>query len=87
MAPGCLSSVRKVAADTGIISTVFGSPVASLDGPSPVAVDSSGTLYIGDSGRDNLSPDIHKVSNGIITTVSAQNNSITRPTSQNVYLF
>jgi len=70
------SKVRKVSG--GIITTVAGSgnigfsgdggpaTSATLDGPSGVAVDSAGNLFIADS----LNHRIRKVSSGIITTVA-----------------
>src|SRR5207247_899789 len=72
--------IRKVAAATGIITTVAGngSPAfagdggtatsASLDSPTGVALDASGNLYIADFGNQR----IRKVAaaTGIITTVA-----------------
>src|SRR5207247_9555805 len=74
------NGMRKVAAATGIISTVAGngSPSfagddgaatsASLNSPSGVALDASGNLYI----ADNFNNRIRKVdaASGIITTVA-----------------
>ena len=68
--------IRKVS--SGVISTVAGSGTqgfsgdngpatsAQLNGPSGVAVDSAGNLYI----ADYLNVRIRKVSNGVITTVA-----------------
>ena len=68
--------VRKVSND--VITTVAGNGTrgfsgdngpatsAQLYGPSGVAVDSAGNLYIADSGNNR----IRKVSNGVITTVA-----------------
>src|ERR1022692_1870230 len=72
--------VRKVAAATGIITTVAGNGAAGYSGdggpainasfhsPSGMAVDGSGNLYIGDTGNDA----IRKVAaaTGIVTTVA-----------------
>ena len=72
--------IRKVAAATGMISTVAGTGVsgyggdnsvatsAMLDGPSGVAVDSVGNLYIADSR--NLRVRKVTAATGIITTVA-----------------
>ncbi len=72
--------VRKVAAATGIISTVAGNgtpafagdggsaTAASLNNPQGVAVDGAGNLYIGDYGNQR----VRKVdSQGLITTVAS----------------
>jgi sugar lactone lactonase YvrE len=68
--------VRKVS--NGVITTVVGNgtpgfsgdggPAASaqLNGPTGVAVDAAGNLYVADSGNSR----IRKVSNGVITTVA-----------------
>ncbi|MFL6448655.1 MAG: Ig-like domain repeat protein [Bryobacteraceae bacterium] len=75
--------IRKVSADTGVITTVAGNgsygfsgdggPATSarLEGPSAVAVDGSGNLYIADGNR------IRKVSasTGVITTVAGNGSS------------
>jgi len=71
--------VRKVAADTGIISTVAGNGIAAFSGdggaatsasinsPYGVAVDNAGNLYIADSGNNR----IRKVINpGGVTTAA-----------------
>jgi sugar lactone lactonase YvrE len=72
--------IRKVAAGTGIITTVAGNGTyghsgdngtatsAGLQGPSGVAVDSAGNIYIADTGSNR----IRKVTagTGIITTVA-----------------
>jgi sugar lactone lactonase YvrE len=72
--------IRKVAASTGVITTVAGNGTAGFSGdggaaasaellsPWGVAVDSAGNLYIADSGNDR----IRKVaaSTGMITTVA-----------------
>ena len=70
------SRIRKVT--NGVITTVAGNGTlgfsgdggpatsAQLSGPSNVAVDSAGNLYIVDTGNQR----IRKVSNGIITTVA-----------------
>ncbi|MEI6206532.1 MAG: FG-GAP-like repeat-containing protein [Desulfuromonadales bacterium] len=75
--------VRKVAAGTGIITTVAGNgssyysgdnvaaTSASLFNPTGVAVDKFGKLYIADSGNHR----IRKVDNGIITTVAGYTDS------------
>ena len=73
------SRIRKVSG--GVITTVVGggsqigdrgpATSASLDGPSGVALDSAGDLYIADS----LSRLVRKVSNGIISTVAGGGNS------------
>jgi uncharacterized protein (TIGR03437 family) len=69
--------VRKVSTN-GVITTVAGSgtqgfsgdgglaTAAQLNGPSGVAVDSSGNLYIADTDNDR----VREVSNGAITTVA-----------------
>ena len=68
--------IRKVS--NGMITTVAGNGTAGfsgdngpatsaqLSGPSGVAVDSAGNLYIADTGNNR----IRKVSNGVITTVA-----------------
>jgi sugar lactone lactonase YvrE len=70
------SRIRKVS--NGVIATVAGNGTfgfsgdngpatsAQLNGPSGVAVDSGGNLYIADVGNSR----IRKVSNGVITTVA-----------------
>jgi trimeric autotransporter adhesin len=71
--------IRKITAETGIITTVAGTGArgffgdngqavsAELKDPQDVAVDSSGNIYIADSGNYS----IRKVSsNGIITTIA-----------------
>jgi hypothetical protein len=70
--------VRKVAAATGIISTVAGNGTcgfsgdgglatnASLNSPWGVAVDASGDLYIADQGNSR----IRKVLSGVISTIA-----------------
>ncbi len=77
--------IRKVTATTGIISTVAGTGVlgssgdsglataAQLNGPSDVAIDTAGNLYIVDSGNNR----IRKVTaaTGIITTVAGGGSS------------
>jgi hypothetical protein len=80
IADGGNERVRKVA--NGEITTVAGNGTqgysgdngpavsAQLDGPSHVAVDATGNLYITDS-YDNL---IRKVANGVITTVAGGGN-------------
>jgi uncharacterized protein (TIGR03437 family) len=76
------SRIRKVS--NGVIATVAGDgtfgfsgdngPAASaqLNGPSGVAVDSAGNLYIGDQVNQRF----RKVSNGVITTVAGGGSSI-----------
>jgi uncharacterized protein (TIGR03437 family) len=76
------SSIRKVA--NGVITTVAGNETfgfsgdngpatsAQLNGPTGVAVDSAGDLYIG----DQLNQRIRKVSNGLIATVVGGGTSI-----------
>jgi uncharacterized protein (TIGR03437 family) len=76
------SSIRKVA--NGVITTVAGNGTfgfsgdngpatsAQLNGPSGVAVDSAGNLYMGDLGNTR----IRKVSNGVITTVAGGGSSL-----------
>jgi uncharacterized protein (TIGR03437 family) len=73
-------SVRKVSG--GVITTVAGNGTlgfsgdngpalsAELNGPTGVAVDSAGNLYI----ADTLNNRIRKVSNGVITTVAGNGN-------------
>jgi sugar lactone lactonase YvrE len=70
--------VRKIAAGTGILSTVAGTGIcgyngdnisatsAQLNAPTRVALDSAGSLYISDNNNSR----IRKVSGGIITTVA-----------------
>ncbi len=74
--------VRKVAAGTGIISTVVGiggacgyngdgiSATSARISPLGVAVDNAGDLYIADSNNQR----VRKVSGGIITTVAGNGN-------------
>jgi len=76
IADGYNYRIRKVS--NGVITTVAGNGTpgfsgdngpatsAQLDFPYGVAVDSAGSLYIGDSGHNR----IRKVSNGVITTVA-----------------
>jgi sugar lactone lactonase YvrE len=70
--------IRKVAAGTGVISTVAGNGTAGYTGdggaataaelnvPAGVGVDSAGNLYIADQSNNR----IRKVTTGIITTVA-----------------
>jgi hypothetical protein len=72
--------IRKVAVDTGVITTVAGNGTpgysgdggpatsASLEGPNGVAVDANGNLFIADSGNHR----IRKVAadTGVITTIA-----------------
>ena len=61
------SRIRKVAAGTGVITTVAGN--GSLNGPYGVSVDASGNLYIADTSNHR----IRKVStNGVISTVAGK---------------
>jgi RHS repeat-associated protein len=72
--------VRKVSASTGVISTIAGSGTsgysgdggaaisAQLDGPTALAVDSTGNLYIADTWNSRIRK--VNVSTGIITTVA-----------------
>ena len=76
IADGYNYRIRKVS--NGVITTIAGNGTpgfsgdngpatsAQLDFPYGVAVDSAGSLYIGDSGHNR----IRKVSNGVITTVA-----------------
>ena len=59
--------VRKVAASTGIITTLLGSGNITLSQPTGVATDVSGNVYIADTGN-NL---VRKYSNGGVTTTVA----------------
>ena len=73
--------IREVIASTGVITTVAGTgtagysgdkgqaTAAKLDGPWSVAVDSSGDLFIADTGNNV----IREVSAGVITTVAGNN--------------
>ncbi len=77
--------VRKVAAATGIVTTVAGTGApgfsgdggpaagASLDSPGGIAIDPMGNLYVADENNDR----IRKISaeSGIITTVAGGGNS------------
>jgi len=69
--------VRKVAATTGIITTIAGTGVsafnsdgaatsAALASPRGIAVDPSGNIYVADSGNDR----IRVISSGSITTIA-----------------
>ena len=81
IADGLNHRVRKVSG--GVISTVAGNGTAGFTGdnaaatsaelsnPTGVAVDSSGNLYIADSGNNV----VRKVANGTITTFAGNNNS------------
>ena len=72
------NSILRLDAATGILTRLVGNGTpgfsgdngpatsAQLYGPMGVAVDSTGNLYIADSGNDR----IRKVSNGVITTVA-----------------
>ena len=74
------SVIRKVTANTGIITTVAGNGVgaysgdggpatgASLHGPQSVAVDSGGNLYIADWGNGRIR--VVTASSGIISTLA-----------------
>jgi trimeric autotransporter adhesin len=76
IADSTTNTVRKVS--NGVITTVAGNLTqgfsgdngpatsAQLYGPAGIAVDSSGNLYIAESGNER----IRKVSNGVITTVA-----------------
>jgi len=79
IADGGNGRIRKVS--NGVITTVAGNGIgyglngdngpalsANLNGPSGLALDSAGNLYIADSGNSS----IRKVSNGLITTVAGQ---------------
>jgi sugar lactone lactonase YvrE len=83
--------VRKVSASTGYISTVAGNGIAGysgdgavatnakLNGPSGVAVDSSGNIYIAD--RTNQRVRKVTISTGYISTVAGNGSSCSTPTS------
>jgi uncharacterized protein (TIGR03437 family) len=70
--------IRKVSSPNSLITTIAGNGIfgfsgdgfpaanAELDGPSSVAVDPAGNLYIADSGNNR----VRMVSSGVITTVA-----------------
>ena len=72
------NAILRLDATTGVVTLVAGNgtpgfsgdggppTTAQLNGPSGVAVDSAGNLYIGDTGNSR----IREVSNGVITTVA-----------------
>jgi sugar lactone lactonase YvrE len=87
--------IRKVSASTGLISTVAGNGTAGynsdgiaatsaeLNGPSGVAVDSAGNIYIADTNNER----IRKVSasTGLISTVSVVATSVAVDSTGNIY--
>jgi NHL repeat len=79
------SKVYKVTASSGIITTVAGTGVASYSGngvqattamlktPSAVALDTTGNIYIADTGNNRIRK--VTVSTGVITTVAGDGNT------------
>ena len=75
--------IRKVAAGSGVITTVAGSVIAGFSGdggaataarlnfPTGVAVNAAGDLFVADANNDR----IRKISNGVISTVAGSSTS------------